>query len=271
MKGNKMPIKIVPLNENNKDDQKMRVLKKKPQKKKELRAKSGGSIKKMKKGGKTTQKKLDQAAKYRASVAYQTKNAPKTKGMDYLKDLPGTLSKDISQVKKIRKRALQVAAGDPIAEKKYGTGKRTGFNKADKYFPPSTDGSVEKPLKSYKRDKNSPNKSGFRVTKKKSGGVIKAKGGGMGKLASILSPAYGIMKGQGPFSKIASMGPSTNALSVFAKSQAEDAKRRRAEMSGAGEAGSNRMTPMTAMMGGGSVKKKRSIDGIASRGRTRGV
>ena len=262
-----MPIKITPIKKKKKS-------KVDPDQKKfqeSLKNFKNPKPKKMQKGGKTTQKKLDQAAKYRASVAYQTKNAPKTKGMDYLKDLPGTLSKDMSQAKQIRKRALQVAAGDPIAEKKYGTGKRTGFNKADKYFPPSTDGSVEKPLKSYKRDKNSPNKSGFRVTKKKSGGVIKAKGGGMGKLASILSPAYGIMKGQGPFSKIASMGPSTNALSVFAKSQAEDAKRRRAEMSGAGEAGSNRMTPMTAMMGGGSVKKKRSIDGIASRGRTRGV
>ena len=29
------------------------------------------------------------------------------------------------------------------------------------------------------------------------------KGGGLGKLASVLSPAYGIMKGQGPFSDIA--------------------------------------------------------------------
>ena len=101
--------------------------------------------------------------------------------------------------------------------------------------------------------------------------VKKIKGGGIGKLASILSPAYGIMKGQGPFSKIASMGPSTNALSVFAKSQAEDAKRRRAEMSGAGKAGSNRMTPMTGMMAGGPLKRKKSIDGCAMKGKTRAV
>jgi hypothetical protein len=103
--------------------------------------------------------------------------------------------------------------------------------------------------------------------KKKS--VKKMKGGGIGKLASILSPAYGIMKGQGPFSKIASMGPSTNALSVFAKGQANDAKRRKAEMAGAGNSGNNRMTPMTGMMAGGRVKRKRSIDGCAMKGKTR--
>jgi len=106
---------------------------------------------------------------------------------------------------------------------------------------------------------------------KKGGSVKKMKGGGMGKLASLLSPAYGIMKGQGPFSKIASMGPSTNALSVFAKSQAKDAKRRRAEMAEAGEAGNNRMTPMTPMMAGGPLKRKKSIDGCAMKGKTRGV
>jgi len=108
--------------------------------------------------------------------------------------------------------------------------------------------------------------------KKKS--VKKMKGGGIGKLASILSPAYGIMKGQGPFSKIASMGPSTNALSVLAKSQREDAKRRKMEMSGANEMtplASNKMTEMQKMMAGGPVKRKRSIDGCAMRGKTRAV
>ena len=146
-------------------------------------------IKKMKRGGKTTQKKLDKNAKYRASVAYQTKNAPKTKGMDYLKDLPGTLSKDMSQAKQIRKRALQVAAGDPIAEKKYGTGKRTGTN-MNAYIPPSTDGSVEYRPKTTK------------LTKKKSGGVIKAN---MGRLLETFSPAYSIMKGKGPIANMLGM------------------------------------------------------------------
>ena len=259
MKGNKMPVKIVPIKK-----------KKSPPKPPASRRipkgiTPGQKPKKMKKGGKTTQKKLDQVAKFRASKAYQNKNAPKSKGMDYLKDLPGTLSKDMAQVKTIRKRAAQVAIGDPIAEKKYGTGKRTGFDKADKYFPPKTDGSVEKPLKSYKRDKNSPNKSGFRVTKKKSGGVIKA---GMGKLLETFSPAYSMMKGKGPIAEMLGMAKAKPMKAALTKEEREAQAQQQimANKSGA----SNRMTPMTGMMGGGSVKKKRSIDGIATKGRTRG-
>ena len=34
---------------------------------------------------------------------------------------------------------------------------------------------------------------------------------------------------------------------------------------------SNRMTPMTGMMAGGPVKRKRSIDGCAKKGKTRAV
>ena len=43
-----MPIKIVELKKNNKDDQKMRILKKKPKEKKEVSAKMG-KVMKMKK------------------------------------------------------------------------------------------------------------------------------------------------------------------------------------------------------------------------------
>ena len=149
---------------------------------------SMGKITKMKKGGKTTQKKLDKAAKYRSSVAYQNKNAPKSKGMDYLKDLPGTLSKDMAQVKKIRKNATRVAAGDPIAEKKYGTGKRTGTN-MDKYVKPSTDGSVEFRSKTTKFTK-----------KKAEGGSLKsvpADNKGLGKLPQPVRNKMGYMKNGG--------------------------------------------------------------------------
>jgi len=264
MKGNKMPIKLVPLNQNNKDDQKMRVLKKKPAKKKELRAKSGGSIKKMKKGGKT-QKQLDQGAKFRASKAYQSKNKKKTGLKDLIKNPIKSIKKDLSDTTKINRRAAQVAIGDPIAEKKYGTGKRTGFDKYDAYFPSGTDGSVEKPLKSYKRDKNSPNKSGFRVTKKKSGGVIKA---GMGKLLETFSPAYSMMKGKGPIAEMLGMAKAKPMKAALTKEEREAQAQQQIMANKSGS--SNRMTPMTGMMGGGSVKKKRSIDGIATKGRTRG-
>ena len=111
----------------------------------------------------TTQKQLDKSAKFKSSVAYQAKNRPKSKLMDYLKDLPGTLSKDISQTNKIRRRASNVAKGEPLAEKKYGTGTRTGTI-MDRYLDPTTDGSVESSPKT--------------VRYKGGGKVIKMRGGG---------------------------------------------------------------------------------------------
>lgn len=163
---------------------------------------SMGKITTMKKGGKTTQKKLDKAAKYRSSVAYQNKNAPKSKGMDYLKDLPGTLSKDMAQVKKIRKNAARVAAGDPIAEKKYGTGKRTGTN-MDKYVKPSTDGSVEFRSKTTKFTK-----------KKADGGSLKsvpADNKGLGKLPQPVRNKMGYMK-KGGVVKMRGGGAATKGM-----------------------------------------------------------
>ena len=168
---------------------------------------SMGKITTMKSGGKTTQKKLDKSAKFRASVAYQKKNAPKSKGMDYLKDLPGTLSKDISQVKKIRRQASQVAAGDPIAEKKYGTGKRTGTN-LDRYVKPRTDGSVEAPPKIRKLNKKK------NVLKKANGGSLKpvpSDNKGLGKLPQPVRNKMGYMK-KGGVVKMRGGGAATRGM-----------------------------------------------------------
>ena len=107
----------------------------------------------------------------------------------------------------------------------------------------------------------------------KNGGVIKAN---MGKLLETFSPAYSMMKGKGPVSSILSaVGGSGlgGPASIFAKQQRDKAKKRRMEMSGEKE-NTNRMTPATPAAGmkkGGSLKKKKSIDGIASKGKTRGV
>ncbi len=116
--------------------------------------------------------------------------------------------------------------------------------------------------------------------KMKKKNVKKMKGGGIGKLASILSPAYGIMKGQGPFSSLASgiakaAGPLAGPVALLAKDKREEAKKRRMAMAGADKMSSsavpqsNRMTPMTQMMAGGPVKRKRPIDGCAMKGKTR--
>ena len=214
---------------------------------------SRASMKQQMKGNRMSknQKKLNKAAKYRASVAYQNKNAPKSKGMDYLKDLPGTLSKDMAQVKKIRKNATRVAAGDPIAEKKYGTGKRTGTN-MDKYVKPSTDGSVESRSKTTKINKKKP--------------VIKKN---IGKMLETFSPAYSIMKGKGLTAEMLGMAKPKPMAAPLTKEQREAQAQQQIMANKKGT--SNRMTPMTGMMAGGPVKRKRSIDGCAMKGKTRAM
>ena len=107
------------------------------------------------------------------------------------------------------------------------------------------------------------------------------KGGGLGKLASVLSPAYGIMKGQGPISKGLSeigkaMGP-FSPLGMLAKDKREAAKMRRMAMASA-QMPTGGSSPMAAtganqmqrMMGGDVMKRTKPIDGIASKGMTKG-
>jgi len=92
----------------------------------------------------------------------------------------------------------------------------------------------------------------------------------IGKMLETFSPAYSVMKGKGPISgALSSLGRAAGPLSPlgqFAKQQRDKAKKRNMEMRG-----SNRMTPMTGMMAGGPVKRKRSIDGCAKKGKTRAV
>ena len=108
------------------------------------------------------------------------------------------------------------------------------------------------------------------------------KGGGLGKLASALSPAYGIMKGQGPFSDIASAigkaaGPLAGPAALLARDKKEEAKMRRMAMASA-QMPTGGSSPMAAtganqmqrMMAGGVVKRTKPIDGIASKGMTKG-
>jgi hypothetical protein len=122
---------------------------------------------------------------------------------------------------------------------------------------------------------------GNKMRKKNKIGTYK-KGGTIGKIASVLSPAYGIMKGQGPFSDIASAigkaaGPLAGPAALLARDKKEEAKMRRMAMaSAAAPTGAN--SPMAAtganqmqrMMGGGVIKRTKPIDGIASKGMTKG-
>jgi len=95
----------------------------------------------------------------------------------------------------------------------------------------------------------------------------------VGKMLETLSPAYSIMKGKGPISgALASLGKAAGPLSplgMFAKDRREAAKKRAMAMEGATPLTSNKMTEMERMFAGGPVKRKRSVDGCAMKGKTR--
>ena len=126
--------------------------------------------------------------------------------------------------------------------------------------------------KEFSKSVSKANKKAMKNVKKKP--VIKK---GIGKMLETISPVYSIMKGKGPISEIASSLGGSSLIGNFAQRQQDKAKKRRMAMAGANKMDSsavpqsNRMTPMTQMMAGGPVKRKRSIDGCAMRGKTRAV
>ena len=96
----------------------------------------------------------------------------------------------------------------------------------------------------------------------------------IGKMLETFSPAYSVMKGKGPISgALAALGKTgMSPIGSLALDKREEAKKRQMAMAAgrnAGKPGNNRMTPMTGMMAGGPVKRKRSIDGCAMKGKTR--
>ena len=98
----------------------------------------------------------------------------------------------------------------------------------------------------------------------------------VGKMLETFSPVYSIMKGKGPASKIASALGKTglSPIGAFAMDKREEAKKRAMAMQGANKMtplAANKMTEMQRMMAGGPIKRKRSIDGCARKGKTRAV
>ena len=99
----------------------------------------------------------------------------------------------------------------------------------------------------------------------------------MGKMLETLSPVYSIAKGKGPISQLASAGGLGLVPAMVARPQRKKAKARKsARMAAASSqmpspsAGMG-MQEMNKMAMGGKVKRKKSIDGIAMRGKTRAV
>ena len=99
---------------------------------------------------------------------------------------------------------------------------------------------------------------GNRMKKKNIGGFLET-----------FSPAYSIAKGKGPIGKATRSGKGMGILGMLAS---EIEKRNKKTGSEAMKA--DRMTGADRMSGGGQVvrsKRTRSIDGIASKGKTRGT
>jgi len=96
----------------------------------------------------------------------------------------------------------------------------------------------------------------------------KYKGGG--DLLANLSPAYSLMKGKGMFNDMIKGG---GIAGVLAKQLSKDKDKTEAEAAIAAPSAAQpagMVEAPKAMAGGGMVKRTRSIDGIASKGKTKG-
>ena len=98
----------------------------------------------------------------------------------------------------------------------------------------------------------------------------------IGKMLETFSPAYSIMKGKGPISGIAAALGKTgmSPIGSLALDKREEAKKRKMAMAGANQMtplSSNKMTEMQRMYAGGPLKRTKSIDGCAMKGKTRAV
>ena len=98
-----------------------------------------------------------------------------------------------------------------------------------------------------------------------------------GDLAAALSPAYSIMKGKGPVSDLVASGLGGVALMPFAQKQRDKRKRSKMAMASAQMPQTARSSmaatganEMQRMMMGGMMKRSKPIDGLATKGKTKG-
>ena len=87
----------------------------------------------------------------------------------------------------------------------------------------------------------------------------------MGKFLETFSPAYSIAKGKGPIGEAVRGGNGMGLLGLAAK--AADKKKKPA---GSEAMQANQMQGMAKMKSGGAMKRKRPIDGICTKGKTKG-
>ena len=91
----------------------------------------------------------------------------------------------------------------------------------------------------------------------------------IGKLLETFSPAYSMMKGKGPIADMLGMAKQKPMAGPLTKEQREAQAQQQIMANKTGK--SNRMTSMSKMMAGGPLKRKKSIDGCAMKGKTRAV
>ena len=98
-----------------------------------------------------------------------------------------------------------------------------------------------------------------------------------GDLAAALSPAYSIMKGKGPASVLAGAGLGGVLTMPFAQKQRDKRKRSKMAMASAQMPQTARSSmaatganEMQRMMMGGMMKRSKPIDGLATKGKTKG-
>jgi len=91
----------------------------------------------------------------------------------------------------------------------------------------------------------------------------------IGGFLETFSPAYSILKGKGPISEMVSKVPGLGLAGLAGKVAKEQRKK-----AGSDKMKADAMAGADRMSGGGKVvrsKRTRSIDGIASKGKTRGT
>ena len=97
----------------------------------------------------------------------------------------------------------------------------------------------------------------------------------MGKFLETFSPAYSIMKGKGPISeglsKLGGFGLGGAAGAIAAQQRKKKQAPNPMAATPADPMTPNAATPMTPMKGGGLARRKRSIDGICVKGKTKGT
>ena len=87
----------------------------------------------------------------------------------------------------------------------------------------------------------------------------------MGKFLETFSPAYSIAKGKGPIGEAVRGGKGMGLLGLAAKAADKNKK-----PVGSQAMQANQMQGMARMKSGGAMKRKRPIDGICSKGKTKG-